>query len=63
MNILSTQPISIIQPLNVLPFYDMSRYILGIMNTMNIAALGVPQLYNINNIQLNQIPDRILIAT
>ena len=61
LNILSTQPTTIIKPLNVLPFYDMPRYILGTTNTSNIAGPGVPVSMTVSNIQLNQIPDRILI--
>jgi hypothetical protein len=58
-NFLSTQPTDMVPSRNVLPYYDVPRYISSNNNTS--IASGASDTITSNNIQLNQLPDKFLI--
>ena len=63
VNFLTSQPTDLIKAKNVVPFMDYPRYITGVANSqqLNKNAGNAPSIPT-QNIQLNQIPDLILIA-
>lgn len=60
VNYLTLQTTQLVETKNVLPYVDVPRYITGVANTPNIAA-GAQASFSIQNIQLQQIPDRFVI--
>jgi hypothetical protein len=63
VNFLTSQPTDLIKAKNVVPFMDYPRYITGVANSqqLNKSAGNNPSIPT-QNIQLNQIPDLILVA-
>ena len=63
VNFLTSQPTDLIKAKNVVPFMDYPRYITGVANSQQLNKNGGnnPSIPT-QNIQLNQIPDLILIA-
>jgi len=57
---LSTQPSDLIETKNVVPYMDFPRYLTSSANTTSIAAQGAATLTS-SNLQINQIPDLIII--
>lgn len=58
-NFLTPQPTDLIPSRNVLPFYDVPRYISSANNTS--ISSGASDTITSNNIQLSQLPDKFLI--
>jgi hypothetical protein len=63
VNFLTSQPTDLIKAKNVVPFMDYPRYITGVANSQQLNKSGGnnPSIPT-QNIQLNQIPDLILVA-
>ena len=61
LRFLSTQPTDLIQPKNVCPYMDMPRFITSQGNAGQAMAQGVSRTITSSNIQLNQIPDLLII--
>lgn len=63
VNFLTSQPTDLIKAKNVVPFMDYPRYITGVANSQQLNKNGGnnPSIPT-QNIQLNQIPDLILVA-
>ena len=63
VNFLTSQPTDLIKAKNVVPFMDYPRYITGVANSQQLNNTGGnnPSIPT-QNIQLNQIPDLILVA-
>lgn len=63
VNFLTSQPTDLIKAKNVVPFMDYPRYITGVANSLQLNKNGGnnPSIAT-QNIQLNQIPDLILVA-
>lgn len=61
LNFLTTQPTSLIPSLNLCPLLNMQTYVTGASNTSAVSALG-SAVFTINAIQMNQIPDKIIIV-
>jgi len=63
INFLTSQPTDLIKAKNVVPFMDYPRYITGVANSQQLNKNGgnTPSIPT-QNIQLNQIPDLILVA-
>lgn len=63
VNFLTSQPTDLIKAKNVVPFMDYPRYITGVANSQQLNKNGgnTPSIPT-QNIQLNQIPDLILVA-
>jgi hypothetical protein len=63
VNFLTSQPTDLIKAKNVVPFMDYPRYITGVANSQQLTKNGGnnPSIPT-QNIQLNQIPDLILVA-
>lgn len=59
LNFLSRQPTDIVPSRNVLPYNDISRYLQSFNSTVNS---GESTKLNSQNLQLNQVPDTIIIA-
>lgn len=60
LNYLSVQTTSLLPARNIVPFWDISRYITAKTNTAEVKA-GEALPYTLNSIQLNQIPDKIFV--
>jgi hypothetical protein len=61
VNYLTPQETNLLPARNIVPFVDYPRYITSANNTDEVAT-GTSKTYTLNNIQLNQIPDKILIC-
>ena len=59
-NMLTSQSVDLVPARNILPYIDYSRFISASPNLPTIAS-GASQDITINNLQLNQIPDRLII--
>lgn len=63
INFLTSQPTDLIKAKNVVPFMDYPRYITGVANSQQLNKNGGnTPIIPTQNIQLNQIPDLILVA-
>ena len=60
MNYLTLQPNQLVPSKNVVPYMDYPRYITGTQNTSVIAS-GASGITILQNIQLNQIPDKFIL--
>lgn len=60
LKFLSSQPSQMIKSKNVVPYMDYPRFLTGSANTGSITSLGTATL-TASNVQLNQIPDLIII--
>ncbi len=60
LNYLSPQSTNLLPARNIVPFVDFPRYITAANNVADLAA-GAEYTYTLNNIQLNQVPDKIYI--
>jgi hypothetical protein len=60
LKFLSSQPSQMVKSKNVVPFMDYPRFLTGSANTGSITSLGGATL-TASNVQLNQIPDLIII--
>jgi hypothetical protein len=59
LNLLSTQPTDLIKSKNTVGYSDFPRYITSNLDTLG--GLGTSKTYSSQNIQLNQIPDKLYI--
>ena len=65
LNFLTSQQTNLLPARNIVPYVDYPRYITSQQNTNVINAgnsADIVIIFNINNIQLNQIPDRFVIV-
>ncbi len=60
LNYLTPQATNLLPARNIVPFVDFPRYITSANNTDELAA-GTRATYTLNNIQLNQVPDKIYV--